>query len=100
MPGMTRRRSVIGWTKSPKSAGTCFHSPTVWEEYRWQSLTAMTIILVQALSITGLFYERERRRVAEIDARRLMSELAGSGLRSGQGAGPFSAWPCRLRRTT
>ena len=84
----------------PQGSEIRFHSPTVWEQYRWQSLTAMTIILVQALLIAGLFYERERRRLAEIDTRRRMSELAGSGLRSGKGAAPFSAWPCRLRRTT
>ena len=90
----------------------------------------MTIILVQALLITGLFYERERRRVAEIDARRRMSELAHLnrqatagemtasiaalelnqplvGAHRGriwakerQGAAPFSACPCRSRRTT
>ena len=60
----------------PQGSEIRFRIPTVWEQYRWQSLAAMTIIVVQTLLITGMFYERQRRRVAEIEARRRMSELA------------------------
>jgi signal transduction histidine kinase len=48
----------------------------MWEQYRWQSLTALAIILVQSLLIMGMLYERRRRQIAEIEARRRMSELA------------------------
>ncbi|HLG85085.1 MAG TPA: ATP-binding protein [Bradyrhizobium sp.] len=51
-------------------------APSIWEEYRWQSLTALTIILLQAVLITGMFYEHRRRRLAEFEARKRMSELA------------------------
>lgn len=60
----------------PQGSEIRFREPTVWEQYRWQSLTALSIILVQALLIAGMLYERRRRRVAEIEARRRMSELA------------------------
>lgn len=55
---------------------TSSQTPTIWEQYRWQSLTALTIMLVQALLITGMLYERRKRRLAEIEARRRMLELA------------------------
>lgn len=70
------QRWNVAASRLPEDSEIRFRSPTMWEQYRWQSLTAMTIILVQSLLITGLFYERERRRVAEIEARRRMSELA------------------------
>jgi signal transduction histidine kinase len=60
----------------PKGSEVRFRTPGMWEQYRWQSLTALSIILVQALLITGMLYEHRRRRLAEIEARRRMSELA------------------------
>lgn len=49
---------------------------TIWEQYGWQSLAALTVIIVQALLITGMLYARRRRRTVEIEARGRMSELA------------------------
>ncbi|WP_245287052.1 ATP-binding protein [Bradyrhizobium sp. Tv2a-2] len=60
----------------PQGSEIRFRTPTIVEQYRWQSLTAVAIILIQALLITGMLYERQRRHLAEIEARSRMSELA------------------------
>jgi C4-dicarboxylate-specific signal transduction histidine kinase len=70
------QRWNVAASSLPQGSEIRFRSPTIWEQYRWQSLTALTIILVQALLISGMLYERRRRRLAEIEARRRMSELA------------------------
>jgi signal transduction histidine kinase len=73
-------RQVQRWNvvaSSPLEGGeTRVRTASIWEQYRWQSLAALTIMLMQALLITGMLYERQRRHVAEIEARRRMSELA------------------------
>jgi signal transduction histidine kinase len=70
------RRWQVDASRLPEGSEIRFRTPGVWEQYRWQSLTALSIILVQALLITGMLYERRKRRLAEIEARRRMSELA------------------------
>jgi signal transduction histidine kinase len=70
------QRWNVAASSLPQGSEIRFRSSTIWEQYRWQSLTALTIILVQALLISGMLYERRRRRLAEIEARRRMSELA------------------------
>jgi ABC-type uncharacterized transport system substrate-binding protein len=70
------QRWNVAASSLPQGSEIRFRTPTVWEQYRWQSLTALTIILVQAFLIAGMLYERRRRRLAEIEARRRMSELA------------------------
>jgi signal transduction histidine kinase len=70
------QRWRVAASRLPEGSEIRFRTPTVWEQYRWQSLTALSIILVQALLITGMLYERRKRRLAEIEARRRMSELA------------------------
>src|SRR5271166_5019451 len=70
------QRWNVATSSLPQGSEIRFRSPTIWEQYRWQSLAALTIIFVQALLITGMLYERRRRHRAEIEARRRMSELA------------------------
>jgi signal transduction histidine kinase/ABC-type uncharacterized transport system substrate-binding protein len=53
-----------------------FREPTAWERYRWQIALVAFVILLQAMLITGLLYERRRRVYAEIQSRQRMSELA------------------------
>jgi signal transduction histidine kinase len=60
----------------PAGSEIRFQTPTIWEQYRWQSLTALAIIIVQGFLISALLYEHQRRRVAEVEARRRMSELS------------------------
>jgi signal transduction histidine kinase len=70
------QRWGVAETSLPDGSEIRFRTPTIWEQYRWQSLTALSIILLQAFLITGMLYERRRRRTAEIEARHRMSELA------------------------
>jgi signal transduction histidine kinase len=53
-----------------------FRETTAWERYRWQIALVAFVILLQAMLITGLLYERRRRVYAEIQSRQRMSELA------------------------
>lgn len=60
----------------PKGSAVQFRQPNLWEQYRWQ-LTLIAVALVgQALLIGSLFYERRRRRFAEIASHQRMAELA------------------------
>ena len=53
-----------------------FREPGIWEKYRWQSISVLVALLLQATLIAILLYEKKRRRDAEIEARHRMSELA------------------------
>jgi signal transduction histidine kinase len=41
-----------------------FREPTVWEQYRWQLIAALAVVLFQAALIARLLFERQRRRRA------------------------------------
>jgi hypothetical protein len=60
----------------PPGSEIDFREPTVWETYRWQIILIVAIVLVQALLISLLLQERNRRQYAEVQSRRRMSELA------------------------
>ncbi|MGC1576105.1 MAG: sensor histidine kinase [Beijerinckiaceae bacterium] len=60
----------------PSGSEIRFRDPTMWEQYRWQVLTAATVLLAQTALIFGLAYEHGRRHRAEVEARQRMSELA------------------------
>jgi signal transduction histidine kinase len=70
------QRWGISESNLPSNSEILFREPTVWERYRWQMLLIAAIILVQAGLISGLLHERQRRRVAEVEARQRFSELA------------------------
>jgi signal transduction histidine kinase len=43
-----------------------FRQPTVWQQYRWQIIVALAVVLFQAALIAGLLFERQaRKRAAE-----------------------------------
>jgi signal transduction histidine kinase len=73
-------RQMQKWNVSeaslPPGSEIRFHMPTAWEQYRWQSIAVFVVMLLQAGLITGLLYERRRRRKAEVETRQRMSELA------------------------
>jgi C4-dicarboxylate-specific signal transduction histidine kinase len=48
----------------------------MWQSYHWQMLLIAAIILVQAGLISGLLQERRRRRLAEVESRQRLAELA------------------------
>jgi signal transduction histidine kinase/ABC-type uncharacterized transport system substrate-binding protein len=60
----------------PPGSRIDFREPTAWEIYRWQILLVGGALVLQALLITLLLHERGRRRLAEVQSRQRMSELA------------------------
>ena len=70
------RRWGISEARLPPGSEIYFRDPTAWERYSWQIVTIAGALLVQMSLIVGLFYERRRRRFAEVESRRHLSELA------------------------
>ena len=60
----------------PPGSAIDFYEPPVWEQYRWQSMLVVAIVLVQAALISLLLHERRRRYVAEVQSQQRMNELA------------------------
>jgi signal transduction histidine kinase len=70
------RRWGISESNLPPGSEIRFRQPTAWEQYHWQIMLVAAALLLQTGMIAGLFYERRRRRVAELEARHRMAELA------------------------
>lgn len=70
------QRWGISESRLPPGSEVLFREPTMWQGYRWQMLLIAAIILVQAGLISGLLHERRRRRLAEVDSRQRLAELA------------------------
>jgi signal transduction histidine kinase len=66
----------ISESRLPPRSKVLFREPTSWERYTWQIAFIGAIVLVQAGLISLLLHERGRRRVAEVQARQRMAELA------------------------
>jgi signal transduction histidine kinase len=60
----------------PAGSEVLFREPSVWEKYHWQVALITGVILVQAGLISGLLQERRRRRLAEVESRQRLAELA------------------------
>ena len=69
------QRFGVDERRLPEDSQIRFRPPTLWDQYRWQVVAVMAILLTQALMISGLLIERRRRRLAEADARRRLLEL-------------------------
>jgi signal transduction histidine kinase len=79
-------RSIFNWEQMkrwnvresslPADSEIRFREPGLWDKYRWQSITAIAIFLLQAGLIAVLLRERKKRHGAEIESRHRMSELA------------------------
>jgi signal transduction histidine kinase len=70
------QRWGISESNLPPRSQVLFREPTVWEKYRWQATLVASVMLVQAGLISGLLHERRRRRLAEVDSRQRLAELA------------------------
>src|ERR1700748_3571906 len=46
-----------------------FTQPAIWELYRWQTVGAVSLIVLQSLLIVGLLINRTKRRRAEAEVR-------------------------------
>jgi C4-dicarboxylate-specific signal transduction histidine kinase len=70
------QRWGISEDRLPEGSTVHYRDPTAWERYRWQIVIIAGALLLQTLLIVGLFYERHRRREAEVTSRKHLSELA------------------------
>ena len=60
----------------PAGSVVRFREPTVWEQYRWQIALITAVFLAQAGLISALLNAHRRRRLAEVQSRQRMTELA------------------------
>jgi signal transduction histidine kinase/ABC-type uncharacterized transport system substrate-binding protein len=70
------QRWGISESNLPPGSSIYFRPPTAWEIYRWQILAVCTVVLLQAVLIAALLFERRRRRSAEMESRQRIVELA------------------------
>lgn len=69
------KRWAMDSARLPLDADVRFRQFSVWEEYRWQILAVLVVLLLQALVIAGLIVERRRRRAAEFELRQRLLEV-------------------------
>ena len=60
----------------PPGSEILFREPPTWEKYSWQLSLIAIVILIQGGLIGGLLHERRRRRLAEVESRQRLAELA------------------------
>jgi signal transduction histidine kinase len=70
------QRWGISESRLPSGSKIYFRDPSLWEQYRWQIALIFSVIFIQAALIGGLLYEHRRRRLAEGESFRRMTELA------------------------
>ncbi|MGY3037725.1 signal transduction histidine kinase [Bradyrhizobium sp. USDA 4354] len=66
----------ISESNLPQGSEVLFRDPSIWEKYRWQLALIAAVILIQAGLISGLLHERRGRRLAEVESRQRLAELA------------------------
>src|SRR5262249_50998793 len=72
------QRWGISESRLPPGSDVQFREPTMWERYRWQVATVCALILLQGALISGFFYERGRRQLAEVQVGRRTAQLVHS----------------------
>ena len=70
------RRWGVSESNLPPGSEVLFREPSLWENYKWQSISVAAVLLIQAALISILLHERKRRNNAEMEARHRMTELA------------------------
>jgi signal transduction histidine kinase len=70
------QRWGVSESSLPSGSEIRFHEPTLWETYRWQTVSASALVLFQAALISILLHERRKRNDAEKEARSRLTELA------------------------
>ena len=70
------QRWGISESSLPDGSEILFREPNIWERFRWQMLLIAAVFLVQAGLISGQLHERRRRRLAEVESRQRLAELA------------------------
>ena len=70
------RRWRIDETRLPAGSIVRFKELTVWEQYKWHIIGAISLIVLQALLIGWLLFTRARRRQAELRSEGFASQVA------------------------
>jgi signal transduction histidine kinase len=70
------QRWNISESRLPPGSEILFREPTAWQRYSWQIALTTAVILAQAGLISALLNARRRRRLAEVQSRQRMAELA------------------------
>lgn len=70
------QRWGISESDLPPGSEVRFREPSIWEKYRWQTLSVAAVLLMQAGLISILLHERHRRANAERESRNRLAELA------------------------
>jgi signal transduction histidine kinase len=70
------QRFGIGENTLPPGSEIRYRPPALWDQYRWQVITVFCALLLQAAMITWLLFEHRRRRVAEVESRQRLTEIA------------------------
>jgi len=66
----------ISESNLPPGSAILFREPSIWEKYNWQIALIASVILIQGMLIGLLLDERRRRRLAEVESRQRLAELA------------------------
>ena len=70
------QRWNISESRLPPRSEIWFREPTAWQRYSWQIASIVAVLLIQAVLISILLQEHRRRRLAEVQSRQRMTELA------------------------
>ena len=70
------QRWNISESRLPPGSEILFREPTVWQRYSWQIALITAVILLQTGLIMALLNAHRRRRLAEVQSRQRMKELA------------------------
>ena len=74
--GRQMQRWNISESRLPPGSEVLFREPTAWQRYSWQIALIIALVLLQTGLITVLLHEHRRRRLAEVQSRQRMAELA------------------------
>ena len=69
------QRFGISESRLPTGSEIRFRPPGLWEQYHWQVMAALAVVLLQAAMITWLLFERRRRQIAQLESRRHLLEV-------------------------
>jgi signal transduction histidine kinase len=70
------QRWSVSESNLPPGSEVRFREPGLLEYYRWQSISVVAALLIQAALISILLHERKKRNDAELEAHHRMTELA------------------------
>jgi hypothetical protein len=70
------QRWNISESRLPPGSEILFREPSAWEQYKWQIALILAVILAQAGLISALLSAHRQRRLAEVQSRQRMKELA------------------------